>query len=160
MAQKDADLATDYAKRTLFLSEETVAEFAIAEVAVNQETDLPIVFLIEDGAAGTPTDSTPPVISNMTPTPGEITPETVIEFDVEDVLPGIVLVTIGLKYTSSPETIVVHDGAEFKVPFDTSSSSRIAIPNGYHFTLAPAGGWTGNFTLEVKAVDGDGNLLG
>lgn len=53
MADKDADLATDYADRTVYLSHDLVAKFEVTEVIqVNQEASLPEVYLVETGAAG------------------------------------------------------------------------------------------------------------
>jgi len=53
MAAKDADLATDYAPRLIYLSQDTIAKFAISEVIeVNQEPELPIVYLSEAGPVG------------------------------------------------------------------------------------------------------------
>lgn len=117
-----------------------------------------ILASFEAGALGGG-DTSPPIVTNMAPVPGEVTKNDQISFDVTDVSPGTVLIVIHLKYTSSTETIVVHDGAEFKPPFDTVDSSRVAIADGYTYTVRPSGGWTGGFLLEVLAVDGDGNLL-
>lgn len=53
MAAKDADLATDYADRHVFLSDDLVAKFAVTGVIeVNQETALPMVYLSELGPVG------------------------------------------------------------------------------------------------------------
>jgi hypothetical protein len=106
-----------------------------------------------------PFDADPPVISGMTPAPGDITATEPIEFDVVDIDPGLLRVIITLKYSSASQTIVVHDGTDFKPPFDTAESVRTAITDGFHYRLYPAGGWTGGFELSVEAIDGAGNLV-
>ena len=50
MAAKDADIASDYAERSLFLSEASTSIFEVALVAVNQETELANLYLVNAGA--------------------------------------------------------------------------------------------------------------
>jgi len=106
-----------------------------------------------------PFNADPPVISNMTPAPGSIVSSDVIEFDVDDLDPGLLTVIIYCKYADQPETLLVHDGTDFKSPWDTSDNVRTAIANGFHYALKPGGGWTGSFDLDVVAIDGEGNLV-
>lgn len=121
--------------------------------------------LPEGPAAGG--DTTPPTISNMTPTPGvfpgtraqaKITP---IEFDVTDIDPGLKIVVLTLKYAGTNSTLVVHNGTEFLYPFDSSESARTVITDGFHFKVLPRKGWTANIDdLQVYALDSHGNLEG
>lgn len=105
-----------------------------------------------------PFNADPPTITNMTPTPGAIVQADSIEFDVQDIDPGLLKVGITLKYDSRTETIVVHDGTNFQPPFDGAGNTRTVISDGFHYEILPAGGWTGGFTLNVTAIDGEGNL--
>ena len=105
-----------------------------------------------------PFNADPPTITNMVPAPGDIDSGSVLAFDVEDVDPGLLKVILTLKYAARSETIVVHDGTEFKPPFDSVANVRSVITDGFHYVIHPAGGWTGGFTLEVCAVDSAGNL--
>jgi len=52
MTARDADLATDYADRSLYLSNDSVAKFTATEILVNQEPELDDLFLIEVGVPG------------------------------------------------------------------------------------------------------------
>lgn len=104
-----------------------------------------------------PFNADPPVIANMVPAPGSIGQMVLIDFDVTDVDPGILRIILHLKYAADAETLVVHDGSSFNPPFDGPLNVRTSISDGFHYTLMPAGGWTGGFTLEVVAIDSAGN---
>jgi hypothetical protein len=124
-------------------------------------------------------DTTDPVISNVTPTPGVAPGEpggfpldpyeasqTPIECDVTDASPGLRLVAmwgqIGLRDSGeSTPTYVVHNGLRFVWPFDSDASERTTISGGYHYVILPRGGWPpGSVSLTVEAVDQAGNLEG
>ena len=104
-----------------------------------------------------PFNADPPVIANMVPAPGDIDKTAPIDFDVTDVDPGLRRVILHLKYSSDSETLVIHDGDDFKPPFDGPTNVRSAISGGFHYTIFPAGGWTGSFDLDVVAIDAAGN---
>jgi hypothetical protein len=112
-------------------------------------------------------DTTPPVIQNMTPTPGVFpgtraqAKNTPIEFDVTDIDPGLQIVVLTMKYAGINETLVVHNGSDFLYPFDSDESVRTAITDGFHFAVLPRDGWTANIDdLQVYAIDAHGNLEG
>jgi len=76
-----------------------------------------------------------------------ITPQTVIQFTVTDSLPiGVVEVQVDQKSRE-----VVFDGNIFPWPYN--GSSQIAIPGGYQFNIARAGGWQIAPTFYVRALD-------
>lgn len=108
----------------------------------------------------------PPVINAITPLSGVIPGtraaalQTPIEFDVTDVDPGLLMVVVTLKYGLDASTLVVHDGSNFLPPFNSAASERTAITDGFHFEVLPAGGWAGDFTMFVYAVDTGGELEG
>ncbi len=109
-------------------------------------------------------DTTPPTVTNVTPTPGELNADariariTPISFDVTDADPGIGLVMVTLSYAGGEERFVVHDGTDFIYPFDSDTSERTIITGGYSFTVLPRMGWKGSPTLYVHRVDSEGNV--
>jgi len=114
---------------------------------------------------GASRDDVPPVISNLTPTPGQIPGDretavhTPIEFDVTDLGPGLKLVIITLRYYADDRVYVVHDGANFRYPFDSTESERTTITDGWHFKILPRTGWPNHLAeLWCYAVDAHGNL--
>ncbi len=118
-------------------------------------------YLLELGASSA--GGGDPTITNVTPDPGTTLPsrQTAISFDVQDVDPGLQIVVITLRYTSSQGTFVVHNGTQFLYPFDSAGSTRTPIDNGFHFTVLPRRGWAGDIDqLFVYAVDHAGNLEG
>lgn len=124
-----------------------------------------VISVPETGGGGG--DSTPPVIQNVAPTPGDLAGTlaaarlTPVEFDVVDTTPGLRAVVLTLKYHSHTETLVVHNGTSFVYPFDSATSLRTSITNGYHYLVLPrAPGWDDAFDLRVYAVDQAGNLEG
>lgn len=52
MATKDADLATDYADTSVYLSEITQAMFSAAVINVPAQTALPVVYMAQVGVGG------------------------------------------------------------------------------------------------------------
>ncbi len=110
--------------------------------------------------AGFGADEQDPVITNLTPAPGELTERQAIEFDVTDVSPGLRLVALWIKFTNQRRPWVVYDGETFWDPFDGNSEVS-AITDGYHFVLQPNGIWPDtSFDLTVTAIDAAGNLEG
>lgn len=133
--------------------------------------------------SGPSTDTTPPSISGVTPTPG-VAPgapggfpsdptaarTTPIGFDVVDLAPGIATVIILARFndpagTALP-TFVVHNGARFLPPFDAASSRAGDAMAGYHFSIIPSTGWPidavsqPSIHLDVIAIDSAGNITG
>lgn len=128
--------------------------YAVSQIAVG-----------ESSGAG---DLTPPTITNITPTPGEIPGltrkqriETPLQFDVTDLhagAAGLRKVAIWAKVSSHPETRLVYDGAALIWPFSGGQSSVAAIAGGLRFSIRPVDGWTGDIeTLTVVAIDAAGN---
>jgi hypothetical protein len=123
---------------------------------------------------GSSSDSTDPVISNMTPTPGVAPGDpggfsadyatakwTPIEFDLTDVMPGLATFSIWCELPGEDDVLLVHDGANFRGRW-AARSSIVAIANGYHLSVLPSRGWPPgeipDFT--VRAVDAAGNVEG
>lgn len=87
----------------------------------------------------------PALAENFTPAPGTpITTNTILTFDVMDNSPIILAVSYGT--TTGAE--MVFDGNVFRYPYATSSS-KLLIPGGVHFTLKRDGGWPATPTIEV-----------
>lgn len=106
-----------------------------------------------------------PVVSNVEPANGlPILPDTPLQFDLTDsvslllVAPWIILDPFHL-----PEP--VHDNVDFTPLYQVSpssiGSSRLAITDGFRYTLRRRGGWTSSPTLLLNVTDsGGGSLLG
>ena len=119
-------------------------------------------------------DESPPVISNMTPTP-ETPPgdpggfpgdwaaarSTPLEFDLVDEAPGLRMVTLHVRFVlpgdEDEPTFTVYRDGEFQEGF--ASSEVTAIPGGLHFVIRCDDGWPPGATVEfdVDAVDAAGN---
>lgn len=92
-----------------------------------------------------------PTISNVTPSGGAVLPTDVIQFDVTDVSVLAMTVVVWVAYPSTGETEMVYNGSAFTSRFP--SSTRIAIANGYTFTLSRVGGWPAAPQIEVEAFE-------
>jgi hypothetical protein len=71
MAAVDADLASDYATRTLFFADDDVAEFEIRRADLNTNGPDPFVFLVDLGAASAPVIPSVPVPPTLSPLDSE-----------------------------------------------------------------------------------------
>lgn len=143
-----------------YLAPNTQSDHPIATITIGETNIYPI------GSFGG-ADSSPPVIANLSPTPGEISGSrysamrTPIEFDVYDTAPGLRIVVVTLEYAAVPGVkYVVHDGSNFNGDFASTTSVRTAIEGGYHYKVLPIRGWRGHFNLWVYALDQDGNMEG
>lgn len=109
----------------------------------------------------TKSEFNPPSISNVSPADASELADrsTPVSFDVtDDTATGILV--ISLKYAGANETCIVHDGANFLSPFNSSTSARSAITGGYRYTILPDDGWLNSIdSLEVFATDTSGNVL-
>ena len=104
-----------------------------------------------------PVDTTPPVIANMTPTPGTLLqPTDPISFDVTDNTGLFRRVMVAVFFPSTGITELVHDGDGF-LGFFATSSSRALIAGGFRFTLLRVGGWLSSPTVRVFPIDRSGN---
>lgn len=111
-----------------------------------------------------PTDIDSPTITNITPNPGLIAgsynqaSNTPISFDITDASTFSSIIVM-VKLTHLSYTLVVHDGTEFKDPF-VVNSSRVAITDGFTYTLLPSGGWQSDIeSLQVVGIDDSGNKV-
>lgn len=110
---------------------------------------------------GSAADGTAPTITDVSPTPGTpIDRDQPVTFTVEDVEPGLQYVLVTLRYTHRPGTMVVHDGTQFRYPFDGGACTRTPTANGYDFSVIPRGGWLDDIEeLRVLAFDSAGNVM-
>jgi hypothetical protein len=106
-------------------------------------------------------DTNPPVVGNFTPSPGStINPTTMLGFDVTDNA-GLRRVILGVYFPGFGFQEIVHDGTSF-MPNYAAASTRVAITNGYRYTVQRAGGWPPavaslTLTFNVWAIDTSGN---
>jgi hypothetical protein len=106
--------------------------------------------------AGEP-DSTPPAITNMTPTPGSaLLYSQPIAFDVTDEA-GLRRIVVLASFEGKEDFEVVHDGDRFAPRYSASPNARSTIEGGYHYNVLRRGGWPGPPTLTCHAIDAGGN---
>lgn len=102
-------------------------------------------------------DSTAPVISNITPAPGSnISPNQIVQFDVTDNIAFRRIVITALYPNGLHE--VIHNGDAFTANYAVGSG-RTNLVGGYRYTVIRNGGWTigNNPTLLAYAIDTAGN---
>jgi hypothetical protein len=102
-----------------------------------------------------------PTISDIEPASGQpVYPDTPISFNVTDVdsfsaiIPMIILNPYG---TPEPVSRGVADG-DFAFEALYSRSTRIAITNGYRYTIRRRGGWPAAPRLQIWATDLSGGI--
>lgn len=99
----------------------------------------------------------PPVVSNVSPPSGQpILPDTPLQFDITDA-DGFVLIIpmIMLDPYRLPEPVT--DNLTAFTPLYVAST-RVAITDGFRYTLRRKGGWTTQPELVIWAVDINGTI--
>lgn len=100
-----------------------------------------------------PPTPSPPLITNLVPTPGDgLYASNPIQFDVTDPDTMVALVVLVSFPTGAYE--VVHDGVAFAPSY--VQSTRTPITDGFHFVLLRSGGWPASPSVSVVAVDAFG----
>jgi hypothetical protein len=106
---------------------------------------------------GGPTDTTPPTLTNVVPSPGTpINPADEVRFDMTDDSGefATLLVTVDQKGILE----VVHDGERF-LGYYGELSTRELVSGGWRYKVRRTGGWTAAPIFRVYAVDAVGNTL-
>lgn len=106
-----------------------------------------------------------PAITNVSPSNRSVLDSdfaqavsTPVMFDVTDDN-GVALSVLTLKYVGINKTFLVHDGTSFVAPFDSVTSSRTVISNGFRYIILPSGGWRSSIeTLTINASDTLGTI--
>lgn len=108
-------------------------------------------------APATP-DTTLPVVDNFAPAEDtSINPTDSVAFDVTDDSDDFHSIMITVFYPDSSTWEVIHTGAQFAPRFG-AGSGRVAITNGYRYTVRRQGGWLNTpFKIYPFAVDAAGN---
>jgi len=147
-----------------FVESDPVEVFLDGLSVYSAKADAPVdsIEVLSLGLTGIALDTNPPVVQNVSPAfPGVIAQDTPITFDVVDVDPGVQMVIVTLRYgiPYSGQTLVVHDGSKFVAPFDSPSSGKNPIANGFAFSVVPVGGWPATVEeIFVYKLDDNGNL--
>lgn len=175
MAAKDATLTRGPASgNVLFLANDDVAAFEVEAIATPPMTDttgrteflfltLPGEAVFEVELTATPSgsgggDGLGPTVSNFTAAGTLANANAPISFDVTDVDPGIGLVLVSILFAGDTEPTLVHNGASFEGVY-SAFSTKVAITDGFTFTLLRAGGWPANITnVWVYGVDSGGTV--
>ncbi|MCP3670709.1 MAG: hypothetical protein GY814_09810 [Gammaproteobacteria bacterium] len=171
MAAKDADLASDYASRELFITDRIVADFEVSTIAGLATPEYGL-FLVDQLAAqfevvlvapkGGTTDETPPSITNLVPADAsELDRYQDVTFDAIDLDSEVRKVLIWVDSDQSEYTRMVFDGDAFLYPFQDQSSFEEVDASTLRFILKPTGGWVYNVAkLTIRVVDSAGNFDG
>lgn len=104
-----------------------------------------------------PPDTTPPVIANYSPTPGtQITEDQALSFEVTDDSGAFRRIIIVAYYADTGASEVIHDGDSF-YPYFSAESSRVAITDGFRYTVKRVRGWPASPTIKTFPFDQSGN---
>jgi hypothetical protein len=108
--------------------------------------------VVEVGGAGIP-----PTVVFVSPAPAStITSTTPIVVDVTDVDTASPFVFFFVRTVDGAQE-VAWDGAAFSSPY--ASSTRVAIVDGFRYTLRRTGGWVaGGITIRTNAIDDTGGF--
>lgn len=104
-------------------------------------------------------DTEPPEVTFVSPVPGSsIGLEDELVVNVTDNLDALERALLVVYIHSTGVQELVFDGTSFTARY-VAQSTRVAITNGYQFTLRRTGGWPNNtfVTVRVFAVDDEGN---
>lgn len=108
------------------------------------------------GAATPVPDTTPPVVTLVSPTDRHVDPGEAIVFDVTDNIGDFARILFAVAFPSLGVTELVHDGTVF-VDAYAASSTRVAISNGWRYSLTRTGGWPASPRARIFVTDGSGN---
>ena len=101
-----------------------------------------------------------PVFQNILPAPNSsIDPAALIQFDVVDAGSAIVLVVPIIAVDPNVAGELVHDWTlgQFS-PAYAQNSTKVAITNGWRYTMRRLNGWFAPPVLRAWAVDAAGNV--
>ncbi len=116
--------------------------------------------ILDTEGTAPPADEVAPIITNLSPPASTLINSTdTLSFDIIDPDSGGEFGGV-IVFVSYPDgtTDVIHDGDTFRQPFTASPNNRIAITNGFRYTVRPSGGWKQTPTIEYIALDKGGNL--
>lgn len=139
----------------------SVADLAAPAVeTVEVVVEVPIDPPTAPPAAATP-DTTAPVISNFTPSPGTtLDPADEVEFDVTDNSGAFARNMIAVAFADGTQELA-YDGQTFTALYlagSTVAPTVVGQDAGYHYVLRRIGGWPGaTITVRGFSVDSSGN---
>jgi hypothetical protein len=106
-----------------------------------------------------PSDIVAPVVDNFVPVAGtQIAASDSIAFDVTDDQGSFARIFVGVEFVQSGDQEIAHDGTTFTGRY-VQASTRVAIANGYRYTLRRLGGWTSAPKIRVWPIDTAGNAV-
>lgn len=102
--------------------------------------------------------TTPPTVSNFSPAVGAPLSSTdQISFDVTDQPLGVfrrIMLIADFPYLHIRE--VIHDGDAFGPSYSSALNTRVAITNGFRYTIVRVSGWPASPTIAPYVVDAEG----
>lgn len=115
------------------------------------------------GTAGQPPpeptpDTTPPVVTLVSPTDGEVSADTPVVFDVtEEGVEGFCELFVWVVFASDGSSEVIHDGDSFATRY-VGLSARSTVTGGFRYTVRRSEGWPSSPRVRVKVIDTAGNV--
>lgn len=106
--------------------------------------------------AGSGGDGSPPVVSLNFPLNQAVEGQASIGIDVTDVGGNLGRVIITARIEAFGIEEVVFQGDRF-APAYAARSTRVAIANGFRYTISRSAGWPGSPSIDVYAVDAAGS---
>lgn len=115
--------------------------------------------MVEPSLAGGGVDVLPPTIDALSPAPGVLTPAQPISFQINDPK-GVKFALVYVFYPDlGNKSELVWDGVGFRPEFAGASSFDAELDlTQLRFSVLRNGGWPAPPSLEIKAVDGAGNV--
>lgn len=103
-----------------------------------------------------PPDTTAPTVTLVSPSDRQLSASEAVVFDVVDNEGDFARIIFAVAFPSLGTTELAHDGGNF-IDAYAASSTRIAIANGWRYSLIRSGGWRASPRARVFATDGSGN---
>jgi hypothetical protein len=133
------------------------ADFSLVVLCSGNADSLSYAYTVNDPTGFGPFDTIAPEVSNVSPAPGvAITAQTPVGLDVTDNAGALRRVLLGVLFTATGITELVHDGDAFVGPYQ-NASARDPIAGGFRYSLLRDGGWPSSPTVRVFAFDVAGN---
>lgn len=98
-----------------------------------------------------------PVIQNVSPAEGLVIQGTdPVQFDAVDVTYAFRSIVVMASYAGTTAYEVVHDGNVF-APLFADLSHKDSVADGFRFLVRRKGGWPGAATLNIVAINTNGD---
>lgn len=118
-------------------------------------TSANVPYLVPDGVGIDAHETIVPVVTIVSPPPGNISPDTAFVVEVTDNSGEFNIVVLDVTYPDG-RSEAIYDGVDFK-PFYRPRSSVQTIPNGFRFSIRRTGGWPASPSFRIDPRDPSNN---